>query len=249
MNFVVIGEKCKDVFVYGEVVRLSPEAPIPVFKPIRKVENGGMAENVYNNLFQLIEKKATLVGHFCHTPITKTRYVDDKSNHYFIRVDENDKAEPIELTNKLIKLIGDADCIIISDYDKGFLSLNDIYLICQAKKSKSVIFLDTKKKLTPVIFDQVDFIKFNQDEYQRNSLLAEEFKDKIILTKSGDGAHYDGQDFPSIKKTTIDVSGAGDTFLAALSFYYMERKDIKYAIQKANEAASKVVSQRGVTTL
>lgn len=249
MNFLVIGERCKDVFVYGEVVRLSPEAPIPVFKPTRKVENGGMAENVFNNLFQLIEKKATLVGHFCHTLITKTRYVEDKSNHYFIRVDENDKSEPIELTNKLTKLINDADCIIISDYDKGFISLSDIYLICQAKKNKAVIFLDTKKKLTPVIFDQVDFIKFNQDEYQRNSFIAEDFKDKIILTKGGDGAHYDGHDFPAIKKTTSDVSGAGDTFLAALAFYYMDKKDIKHAIQKANEAASKVVSQRGVTTL
>lgn len=249
MNFLVIGEKCKDVFVYGEVVRLSPEAPIPVFKPIRKVENLGMAANVYNNLFQLIDKKASLIGHYCHTTIIKTRYVEDKSNHYFLRVDENDSAETIVLSDKLTKLIADADCIIISDYDKGFLSLSDIYLICQAKKNKAVVFLDTKKKLTPVIFDQVDFIKFNQDEYQRNIVLAEEFKDKIILTKGGDGAHYDGHDFPAIKKTTSDVSGAGDTFLAALSFYYMERKDIKYAIQKANEAASKVVSERGVTTL
>ncbi len=29
MNFLVIGEKCRDVFVYGEVTRLSPEAPVP----------------------------------------------------------------------------------------------------------------------------------------------------------------------------------------------------------------------------
>ena len=41
MNFLVIGEKCLDVFVYGEVLRLSPEAPVPVFQPVRKVENGG----------------------------------------------------------------------------------------------------------------------------------------------------------------------------------------------------------------
>lgn len=249
MDFLVIGEKCKDVFVYGEVNRLSPEAPIPVFKPLRTVENGGMAANVYNNLFQLIEKKASLIGHYCHTSITKTRYVEEKSNHYFLRVDENDKSEPIELSHRLTKIIGGVDCIIISDYDKGFLSLNDIYLICQTKKEGAVVFLDTKKKLTPVIFDQVDFIKFNESEYERNISYYEEFKDKIIITKGGNGASYNGHDFPSTKKTTIDVSGAGDTFLAALSFYYMQKKDIHYAIEMANKAALEVVSKRGVSVI
>ena len=96
MNFLVIGEKCRDVFVYGEVTRLSPEAPVPIFKPNRITENGGMAQNVYNNLFSLIEKKSSIIGHFCHEEIRKTRYVDDKSNHYFIRIDENDTSRPIE---------------------------------------------------------------------------------------------------------------------------------------------------------
>ena len=249
MNFLIIGEKCKDVFVYGEVERLSPEAPIPVFKPTKKIENGGMAENVYNNLFQLIEKKSCLVGHFSPSGIIKTRYVEEKSNHYFIRIDENDKVAPIELTHSLIKLIGNADCIIISDYDKGFLSINDIQLICQVKKKGATVFLDTKKKLTPTIFDLVDFVKFNESEYDRNFMLAQEFSDKIILTKGGNGAYYDGQDFPSNKKTTIDVSGAGDTFLAVLAYHYMNGKLIKFAIQKANEAASEVVSKRGVSVI
>jgi len=249
MNFLVIGERCKDVFVYGEVLRLSPEAPIPVFKPIRKVENGGMAENVYNNLFQLIEKKSCLIGHFSHSNIIKTRYVEEKSNHYFIRIDENDEVDRIDLTDKLKKVINNSDCIIISDYDKGFLGIDDIYLICQEKKKGAIIFLDTKKKLTPAIFDQVDFIKFNESEYQQNFLFTEEFSDKIILTKGGNGAHYNGEDFPSNKKTTIDVSGAGDTFLAVLAYHYMSSKLIKFAIQKANEAASEVVSKRGVSVI
>ncbi len=249
MNFLVIGEKCKDVFVYGEVTRLSPEAPVPIFKPLRVVENGGMAQNVYNNLFNLIEKKSSLIGHFSHNSIKKTRYVDEKSNHYFIRVDENDEASPIKIEAHLIKIINNSDCIIISDYDKGFLSLTDIYNICQNKKKGAVIFLDTKKKLTPVIFDQVDYIKFNESEYKRNEAFAVEFEDKVILTRGGNGAYHNGQDFPSEKKVTIDVSGAGDTFLAALAFYFMTSRDIKKAIQEANKAACKVVSQRGVSVI
>ena len=249
MNFLVIGEKCLDVFVYGEVLRLSPEAPVPVFQPVRRVENGGMAKNVYNNLFKLIEKKSCLVGHFSDAQITKTRYVDEKTNHYFLRVDENDITKPIELTEHFKRAIHNADCLIISDYDKGFLSLNDIFLICKEKKKDAAVFLDTKKKLTPVIYDIVDFIKFNEMEYEVNKVFADDFKDKVIVTRGGNGAYYNGQDFPSTKKLTIDVSGAGDTFLAALAYYYMNGRLIQNAINKANQAACKVVSERGVSLL
>lgn len=250
MNFLILGERCKDVFVYGEVPRLSPEAPVPIFKPIRTVENDGMANNVYNNLFNLIEKKASLVGHFSGGNITKTRYVDEKTNHYFLRVDENDKVNPLEITPSLRRLISNADCVIISDYDKGFISLNDIYLICQETKESSILFLDTKKKLTPVIFDQVDFVKMNESEYELNHVIANQHPEKVILTKGGNGAYYNSQDFPNTeKKLTVDVSGAGDTFLAALAFYYMQSKSMPFAIEKANELASKVVSERGVSVI
>jgi bifunctional ADP-heptose synthase (sugar kinase/adenylyltransferase) len=46
MKVLVIGESCDDVFIYGEVLRLSPEAPVPVIKPLREVYSKGMAENV-----------------------------------------------------------------------------------------------------------------------------------------------------------------------------------------------------------
>jgi bifunctional ADP-heptose synthase (sugar kinase/adenylyltransferase) len=249
MNFLVIGEKCKDVFVYGEVTRLSPEAPVPVFKPVRSVENYGMAQNVYNNLFSLLEKKSSVVGHFSHGNIVKTRYVDEKTNHYFIRIDENDRVPAIEFSPTVEKVIRMSDCIIISDYDKGYLSINDIYKICQEKKEGAVVFLDTKKKITPVIYDCVDFVKFNESEYNNNRMYAENYEKKIILTLGSEGAYYDGQDFPSEKKVTLDVSGAGDTFLAALAYYYMNGRLIKFAIQKANEAACKVVSERGVSVI
>ena len=50
MKILVIGESCRDVFIYGACDRLAPEAPVPVFNPLRTVENGGMARNVYKNL-------------------------------------------------------------------------------------------------------------------------------------------------------------------------------------------------------
>jgi bifunctional ADP-heptose synthase (sugar kinase/adenylyltransferase) len=251
MNFLIIGEKCKDIFIYGEVARLSPEAPVPVFRPLKTVENGGMAQNVYNNLFSLIEKKASVVAHFSSGDIKKTRLVEEKSNHYFIRIDENDTVDPIVINEYFIRIIKNADCILISDYDKGFLSLSDISKICAEKKQGAVVFLDSKKDLTSGIIEAVDFVKLNDSEYKKNvnEYQAEIYKHKIIVTLGARGARYNNQNFPGTKKITSDVSGAGDTFLAALAFYYMEGKDIKHAIKMANEAASEVVSERGVSVI
>ena len=53
MKILVIGESCRDVFHYGKCDRLAPEAPAPVFNPLKTVENGGMAKNVYKNLLAL----------------------------------------------------------------------------------------------------------------------------------------------------------------------------------------------------
>jgi len=38
MKILVIGDSCKDVFIYGKANRLCPEAPVPVFIPQRKTD-------------------------------------------------------------------------------------------------------------------------------------------------------------------------------------------------------------------
>ena len=38
MKILVIGDSCTDIFIYGEIDRICPEAPVPVFKPIRKTK-------------------------------------------------------------------------------------------------------------------------------------------------------------------------------------------------------------------
>ena len=47
---LVIGDSCLDSFVYGKSTRLCPDTPVPVFTPIRRVTNSGMAGNVFVNL-------------------------------------------------------------------------------------------------------------------------------------------------------------------------------------------------------
>jgi bifunctional ADP-heptose synthase (sugar kinase/adenylyltransferase) len=46
MKFLVIGDSCIDVFSYGKVNRLAPEAPVPIIIPEKETSNPGMAGNV-----------------------------------------------------------------------------------------------------------------------------------------------------------------------------------------------------------
>jgi bifunctional ADP-heptose synthase (sugar kinase/adenylyltransferase) len=50
VKILVVGDSCIDNFTYGSVVRLAPEAPVPVFNPLSKITNAGMAGNVVANL-------------------------------------------------------------------------------------------------------------------------------------------------------------------------------------------------------
>ena len=50
MKILVIGDSCTDVFIYGKIERLSPEAPVPVIVPLYEKNNPGMAGNVAANL-------------------------------------------------------------------------------------------------------------------------------------------------------------------------------------------------------
>lgn len=250
-RFLIIGDKCNDVFVYGEVKRLSPEAPVPIFTPIRYVKNGGMAANVHNNLSALVENKDFVIGHFSTVENTKKRYVDEKTNHYFLRVDECDYSNRIKIEKHFVRLVQMCDCIVLSDYDKGFINQQDIIEICALKKPGAVVFIDTKKKITKEILDVVDFIKLNQHEYENNlpPELYNQYLKKIIITKGSDGAYYNNKTYETKKMVTADVSGAGDTFLAALSWFYMKKMDIDGAIKFANDKALEVVTKRGVSTI
>ena len=119
MKFLVIGESCRDIFTYGHSKRLSPEAPVPIFTPSYTKESGGMAKNVYNNLKSIIEKEGsedTIEGIFSTHEAQKIRYVDSKTNHYFLRVDaEDDKYERIKLTSEHKEIIKSADVVLVSD--------------------------------------------------------------------------------------------------------------------------------------
>ena len=122
MKVLIIGETCVDKFIYCTTNRLSPEAPIPVLNPLHQTVNYGMAGNTAANVLALAPD-AKLMKCAQEENITKTRYVESKSNHMFLRVDEGEEhIKPFKWSLEVDVMLGQADIVIVSDYNKGYLS-------------------------------------------------------------------------------------------------------------------------------
>ena len=241
VKVLVIGEICTDRFVYGEIERLSPEAPVPVLKPIELIENTGMAGNVVENLLSI---DSTLQIKHWHQPeiITKTRYVEKKSNHMIVRIDEGENNYCSNIGYIDEAEIKNADIVIVSDYNKGFLSLDNIEKIGNISK---LSLLDSKKILSNQIVSKYKFVKLNKNEYISNSHLTN--NNNVFVTMGSDGAMYQNKLYKSPNPAeTIDVSGAGDTFVASFILEFYKTNNIEQSIEYANKMASIVVSKRGV---
>lgn len=240
-KILVIGETCIDTFIYGTSVRLSPEAVAPVFLPKYSVITNGMASNVANNIKSMGFEVDLITN---TTPIKKTRYVNHQTNQCYLRVDEIDRVDPVDLS--CIKGIEDYKAVVVSDYCKGFLSINDIQWLSE---NATLTILDTKKILGDWC-SSVDFIKLNRVEAGLNK----EFLDKndiyspiFLITLDKDGCICNGVSYPADIVENADVSGAGDTFVAAFITAYLKNNSLENAIKFAVKCSSKVVSERGVS--
>ena len=60
---------------------------------------------------------------------------------------------------------------------------------------------------------------------------------------------YKENTYPTKQVEILDISGAGDTFVAAFTQNYIETHNINTALKYANECSSVVVQKRGVTTI
>jgi bifunctional ADP-heptose synthase (sugar kinase/adenylyltransferase) len=227
---------------------------VPVFNPHHTVESGGMAWNVQANV-RALDMECDIA-----TPVympAKTRYVDVKTNQMLLRVDDDDTVlETYDHKDDL----DDYEAIIVADYDKGFLSEGDIETICLYHPR---VFVDSKK-LDLAHASNARFIKINEYEYQKAKRSINIDDERLIVTYGGQGCRWNGKMYPPPKEREVrDVSGAGDTFMAAfvatliMSFgdgvgqvigQPYETWHIENAIAKAQDCASMAVSRKGVVT-
>ena len=132
------------------------------------------------------------------------------------------------------------DALVISDYNKGFLTEEKISEIVDSFDGP--VFIDTKKDHLPMLDA---YVKINEHEYNnfKSSI------DNLIVTRGGKGCEYKGKLYPAEKVNVFDVVGAGDTFLSALVYFYLKYGTIEHAIPYANKAAAIAVSNFGTYVL
>ena len=199
--------------------------------------------NVYNNMHGLSEATIDIATNKNWTDTTKTRYVDFRTNSIVVRIDIKDNI--FKRCNLNDINFEEYDAVVISDYNKGFLTEADIEMIAA---KHPVTFLDTKKILGSWC-ENIKFIKINEFEYDRTKhMLNDHLLNKMIITLGPDGAKFNEKIYSVPEVEIKDTSGAGDTFIAALVTKYVETQDIDESIKFANACATKVVQKKGVST-
>ena len=236
MKVLLLGDSCEDEYIYGNCDRISPEAPVPVMNLGRVETKTGMAGNVCLNL-QAFNLNITFLTN--SEKITKTRFIDEKSNYQILRVDDEKRIKPL-----MIPVMTDSfDAVVISDYNKGYLSTEKIFEIVES--SSCPVFIDSKKSILPNKSNC--YVKINDKEY--SNLDERCHIDNLIITQGSEGCLFNRTLYPAEKVKVRDVVGAGDTFLSALVFGYLRYHDINKAIVLGNKAAAIAVQQPGTYVL
>ena len=233
LKILLIGDSCTDEYVYGTCERLNPEAPVPILNLKRKETTRGMAWNVRENLMSFGMEVFILTN---NESITKTRYIDEKSNQHILRVDDESPLKPMDYELPEDKY----DALVISDYDKGFLTQKKIFELTQWFDGP--VFIDSKKTTLP----GDAYIKINEEEFKK---ITHYNPETLIVTKGGKGAEYKGKLYEGEKVKVYDVVGAGDTFLSALVYFYLLCGTIEKAIPYANKASAIAVQNFGTYVL
>jgi len=246
----VIGDGIVDEYIYGSYTRISPETPIPIFSQEKIETKQGGAWNVINNLKALGSHPYS----DCGSNSLKTRYIVD--NRIVFRSDKEDY-----VVNDFINYdpIG-IDWLVISDYGKGHLHYSQA-IIDNFKKAGVRIVVDPKHPIRHYL--GVDIVKLNQKEFYEYTnctdfeaceLIRRNFNiGALIITLAGDGVYISSNEFTGKikgeKQQVIDVTGAGDVFLAVLAHYLDKGFSLKVACENANKLASISVSKIGTYIL
>jgi D-glycero-beta-D-manno-heptose-7-phosphate kinase len=233
-KILLLGDDCSDVYRFGTVDRISPEAPVPVFKFSYDVVKPGMAGNVLLNL----EALGCTVNYLHGKTSVKTRLIDIRSKQQIVRIDNDIESTPIEFATAIPPVY---DAIVISDYTKGTISYE---LIEELRREFSgPIFVDTKKHDLARL--EGCFIKINELEFSRATSFPAGVPSGLIVTYGEKGVVYNDFAFGAKTVEVADVCGAGDTFLSALVYQYLNTNDLHDAIIFAIKASAITVQHLG----
>ena len=257
-----VGDLMVDRFVYGDVARISPEAPIPVMARTSEEVMLGGAGNAARNVASLggqaalvglvgndaaghealglVEREPGLEGHLVsragRQTTVKTRFV--AAGQQLLRLDSEDTSRPAKdaeasLVTAVEHACEGAGAVLVSDYAKGVVTRA---VVDAALRSGAQVVVDPKGR-DFAKYGPVDLIKPNASELAaatdlptrtdaeveaalQAAIAASEAK-AIVVTRGGQGMSLlrrgsAVEHFRARPRDVFDVSGAGDTALAAL---------------------------------
>ena len=244
-NVLLIGDACEDIYHYGSIDRLCPEAPVPIVRHTHTEVRDGMCLNVRNNL----ETFGISVQVLCNPGlIQKQRFVDLRTKQHLLRADfgENERLPACDVAELDKYDFVQLDAIVIADYNKGFVEKEIIEAITAKAAAANInVFVDSKKCDLSAYENCI--IKINKLEF--NKLKKSPTQCELIVTMGDLGARWNGNTYPTEACDVFDVCGAGDTFLAALVYEQLVTKSIEKGIQFANHCSRLVVGKFGTYAL
>jgi rfaE bifunctional protein kinase chain/domain len=289
---LVVGDVMLDRYWFGDVERISPEAPVPVVLVRRVEERPGGAANVARNIdalggqvtllsvigadeagdaLQRVLAEGGVRASLHRDPelstTVKLRVIGHQQQ--LLRVDFERAPGHEVLAAKLDefeRLVDDVDAIVLSDYGKGGLA-HVARMIELARAHAKPVLVDPKGSdyaryrgatvLTPNRgeFREVAGRWTDEADLARRAqkLRADLALDALIVTRSEDGMSLftasETRHEPTRAREVYDVSGAGDTVIAALSLMVAAGADLHAAMRVANHAAGIVVGKLGTAVV
>ncbi|PWT88137.1 MAG: D-glycero-beta-D-manno-heptose-7-phosphate kinase [Blastocatellia bacterium] len=297
-SVVVLGDVMLDEFVWGDVTRISPEAPVPVVDVRRESVHLGGAANVLANLVSLGARGAVVgvVGddragqqireglHVLNSHATAHLIVDEARpsttktrivahNQLVVRADRELRTPVKELVEdqmiaQLKDCLAHANAFVVSDYDKGVVTPRVLTEILPFARQRMPVLIDPKLRnfdayrpatlVTPNHHEALRMSNTEEDTDQGLHVAAKVIRQKlgcdaVLITRGDRGMMLLEGDMPPVYVDTVarevyDVTGAGDTVIAALAGALAAGASMFEAAVLANHAAGIVVGKVGTAT-
>ena len=297
-NVLVIGDVMLDKYIWGDVKRISPEAPVQVLNAEREDFIPGGTANVANNLATLggnvfliglvgndnaktilskeLEKRnINSSGIFTdHSKPTIQKIRMMARSQQLLRVDYEDcnyigKDFEDKIIEYIKDVIKDMDAVVISDYAKGVITENIVKSLMNFSKELKIPFIVDPKPKHKNLYKDATVITPNHEEVSKmtemkvedeedvveagnkllkelgsNVLITKREKGMSLFEKEGDVTHI-----PTKAQEVYDVSGAGDTVVAALALALASGAELKKAALLSNYAAGIAVGKVGTSSV
>ena len=297
----VLGDVMLDEYLFGEVNRISPEAPVPIVRVTREQAVLGGAANVAANL-KALGAEPILVGTLqkdnaglrllgllqglgipvgglvmdeTRPTIIKTRVIGQQQQ--MLRIDR-EESSPLgaaalkQLRDRLDEALVGASALIVSDYAKGTINamiMEAVRNLCTLRTLPWIVdpkpdhraFYRGATLMTPNLKEAAEMARLPvrtdaEVAAAGRCILADLDLQGLLVTRSEKGMalfapkadHTEPWLIPTEAREVFDVSGAGDTVIAALSAAIAAGADWREAAMFANAAAGIVVAKIGTAT-